>query len=124
MGVLIIHHKVADFATWKPVYDGHDAIRKGAGLTKGHVFRGVDDPNMVTIILEFADRAKAEAFCRLRQSQECDEGRGGRGQARNLPDDSRGLARGPTESQAGHARRFAEARRAAKKAIDSPGIKS
>jgi hypothetical protein len=62
MGVLIIHHKLADFATWKPVYDGHDAIRKGAGLTKGHVFRGVDDPNMVTIILEFADRAKAEAF--------------------------------------------------------------
>ena len=62
MGVLIIHHKVADFATWKPVYDGHDAIRKQAGLTKGHVFRGVDDPDMVTIILEFADRAKAEAF--------------------------------------------------------------
>jgi len=62
MGVLIIHHKVADFATWKPVYDGHDAIRKGAGLTKGHVFRGVDDPNMVTIILEFADRAQTEAF--------------------------------------------------------------
>jgi len=62
MGVLIIHHKVADFTTWKPVYDGHDAIRKGAGLTKGHVFRGVSDPNMVTIILEFADRAKAEAF--------------------------------------------------------------
>jgi hypothetical protein len=62
MGVLIIHHKVKDFATWKPVYDGHDAVRKGAGLTKGHVFRGVDDPNMVTIILEFADRAQTEAF--------------------------------------------------------------
>jgi heme-degrading monooxygenase HmoA len=64
MGVLIIHHKVADFATWKPVYDGHDAIRNSAGLTKGHVFRGVDDPNMVTIVLEFADRAKADAFSR------------------------------------------------------------
>jgi hypothetical protein len=62
MGVLIIHHKVKDFATWKPVYDGHGAIRKKVGLTKDHVFRGVADPNMVTIVMEFSDLAKAEAF--------------------------------------------------------------
>jgi hypothetical protein len=65
MGVLIIHHKVKGFATWKPVYDGHDAIRKGAGLTKGHVFRGVSDPNMVTIILVRRPR-QGRSLLRLR----------------------------------------------------------
>lgn len=62
MGVLIIHHRVKDFAAWKPLYDKHAGARKAAGLTKDHVFRGVDDPNMVTIVMEFSDLAKAKAF--------------------------------------------------------------
>jgi hypothetical protein len=33
MGMLVVHHKVKNFAAWKPVYDKHAAARKAAGLT-------------------------------------------------------------------------------------------
>jgi len=62
MGVLIIHHKVEDFAAWKQFFNKHSSHRKAAGLTKEHVFRGVDDPELVTIVMEFSDLAKAKAF--------------------------------------------------------------
>ena len=62
MGVLIIHHKVQDFDAWRPHYDKHAPARKAAGLTKEHVFRAVADPNLVTIVMEFSDLGKAQAF--------------------------------------------------------------
>ena len=33
MGMVVIHHKVKDFASWKPIYDKHAGARKAAGLT-------------------------------------------------------------------------------------------
>jgi quinol monooxygenase YgiN len=62
MGMIVVHHKVKDFAAWKPAYDKHAPARKGAGLTKDHVLQSVDDPNAVTIIMDFSDLAKAKAF--------------------------------------------------------------
>lgn len=62
MGMLVIHHRVKDFATWKPAYDRHASKRKAAGLTRDHVLQSVDDPNDVTIVMDFADLAKAKAF--------------------------------------------------------------
>ncbi len=62
MGMLVIHHRVKDFAAWKPIYDRHASTRKAAGLTKDHVLQSVDDPNDVTIIMDFADLARAKAF--------------------------------------------------------------
>jgi hypothetical protein len=31
MGLLIVRHKVKDFATWKKAFDGHAAAQKQAG---------------------------------------------------------------------------------------------
>jgi heme-degrading monooxygenase HmoA len=62
MGLLIVRHKVADFAQWKVAFDGHAPARAAAGLTGGRVYRSLDDPNETTIIFEFADEAKARAF--------------------------------------------------------------
>jgi hypothetical protein len=62
MGMVVIHHKVKDFASWKPIYDKHAGARKAAGLTKDHVLQAMDDPNSVTVVMDFSDVSKAKAF--------------------------------------------------------------
>jgi hypothetical protein len=62
MGMLVVHHQVKDFAAWKPAYDRHADKRKAAGLTHDHVLQAVDDRNAVTIVMDFADLARAKAF--------------------------------------------------------------
>lgn len=55
-------HKVANYAKWKPGYDGHDTARLTAGLHNYVIGRGVQDSNMVLIALRVDDTAKAKAF--------------------------------------------------------------
>ena len=43
MALLIVRHKVKDFATWKKAFDGHASAQKAAGLTNPRVFRSSDD---------------------------------------------------------------------------------
>jgi len=62
MAVLIVHHAVRDYAAWRPVYDAHEAARTAAGLTKGRVYRSAEDPNDILIVLDMADRRRAEEF--------------------------------------------------------------
>lgn len=62
MPLLIIRHKVKDFAAWKTAYDAHAGARDKAGLTNGRVTRSVDDPSELVLIFEIADLEKAKAF--------------------------------------------------------------
>jgi hypothetical protein len=62
MGMIVVHHQVRDFASWKTVYDMHAGARKAAGLTRDHVLQSVEDPNSVTVVLDFSDLGKAKAF--------------------------------------------------------------
>src|SRR5262249_15764319 len=62
MGVLMIHHKVKDYAAWRPHFDKHKSTRKAAGFSREQVFQDVDAPNTVTIVMEFADLRQAQAF--------------------------------------------------------------
>ena len=62
MGMIVVHHKVKDFAAWKVGFDKHAAVRKAAGLARAHVLQAVDDPNAVTVMLDFSDAEKAKAF--------------------------------------------------------------
>ena len=34
---ILVRHQVADFAKWKPVYDGHLAARQKAGLQENNL---------------------------------------------------------------------------------------
>ena len=61
-GVMIVHHKVADYAKWRPGFDGDKANQEAAGLTNPHVYQSVGDPNNITITFDMADAAKAKAF--------------------------------------------------------------
>jgi quinol monooxygenase YgiN len=62
MALMIIHHRVRDYTTWRPVFDAHEPIRIAAGLSNAGVFRSADDPDDLFLLFEFADRQKAEAF--------------------------------------------------------------
>jgi quinol monooxygenase YgiN len=62
MTTAIALHRVADYDTWRPVYDSLDEARNAAGVTGQQVLRSQDDPNLVIVRHDFADRAAAQAF--------------------------------------------------------------
>ncbi len=62
MNYILIRHKVADFAKWKPVYDGHASARASAGLKEEHLLRNIDNPNEVILLFSAEDLNKAKAF--------------------------------------------------------------
>lgn len=51
MYVLAINHPVADYDKWKAVYDTMPPTSRGAKFAR--VNRGVDDPNLVTVVAGF-----------------------------------------------------------------------
>jgi len=60
--VLVVWHKVADYAKWKKSYDGHDSVRLAFGIHNYVIGRGAEDSNMVLVATKVDDTAKAKAF--------------------------------------------------------------
>jgi heme-degrading monooxygenase HmoA len=50
MAQLFVHHKVADYAKWRQVYDEMDGIRRQFGMTDAQVLCSASDPNEVVIL--------------------------------------------------------------------------
>jgi len=62
--VEVITHKVADFAKWLAAYEGHDSARLANGLHNYVIGRGIEDSNLVTVVLRVDDTTKAMAFAK------------------------------------------------------------
>jgi quinol monooxygenase YgiN len=62
MTTAIVLHRVADYDTWRPVYDGLDDARNAAGVTHHEVLRSQDDSHLVVVRHDFTDRAAADSF--------------------------------------------------------------
>jgi hypothetical protein len=61
--VLSLRHRVQDFEAWKRVFDERLDARV-AGRVVGHrLARSAADPNEVEVVMEFASRDDAEAYC-------------------------------------------------------------
>lgn len=60
--VVIIKHRVANFAKWKAAYESHDSTRLAYGLHNYIISRGLKDSNMVMVALKMDDTAKAKQF--------------------------------------------------------------
>lgn len=59
---LMVTHKVKDFGAWLKVYDAEGIVtRKEEGFIDRGLARGIDDPNMVTIVFAVTDMKKAKA---------------------------------------------------------------
>ena len=57
---MFARHQVADYDTWRKVYDAFD--REALGVRAHAVYRNVEDPTDVTVSHDFDDRATAESF--------------------------------------------------------------
>jgi hypothetical protein len=50
MSYVMVTHKVADYARWKPIFDADGANRQAAGSKGGQLLRSADDPNEVVLL--------------------------------------------------------------------------
>jgi len=62
MPSLVIRHKVADYAAWKPLFDAHAATRRAHGSLGGRVFRNAADPNEILALIEWDNLDRARLF--------------------------------------------------------------
>lgn len=62
MPTLRIEHPISDFAVWKRAFDSDPVRRKESGVRRYRVLRPVDDPQCVTVDLEFESLLEAVAF--------------------------------------------------------------
>ena len=62
MVTLVVHHWVRDFASWKPVFDEHEAVRRSHGEIVHRIFQTVNDPAGVVIHNDFPSEEAARAF--------------------------------------------------------------
>jgi uncharacterized protein (DUF1330 family) len=70
---MLVRHKVEEYAKWKPAFDEHGAARKAIGSKGGYLFRNVDDPNEVVVLIDMVDLQKAREFVQsedLRESMQ------------------------------------------------------
>ena len=59
---VIVQHHVADYDRWYPVYIEHGSVRRRHGGTGHTITRDVDDPNLLTVLNDFATLDGARAF--------------------------------------------------------------
>ena len=62
--MMVVKHKVSNFAKWKASYDAHDSMRLAGGMHSYVIGRGVDDSNMVMVAVKAEDMTKAKAFAK------------------------------------------------------------
>ena len=62
MAYILVQQSVEDFEKWKPLFDEDGAMREAGGSKGGLVLRNADDPNHVTILLEWDSLESARAF--------------------------------------------------------------
>jgi hypothetical protein len=63
MVTLMVRHTIADYATFRPVFDAHEAFRRANGATGvGQVYRDEGNPNQITSILEWDNAENARKF--------------------------------------------------------------
>ena len=61
---VIIPFHATDYGHWKEIFDEYSNARDAWGAEGYVVYRGLDDPNSVTVVHYFADREGAERFMR------------------------------------------------------------
>ena len=60
---LQVNHTVADYAKWRPGFDANEPARRAGGATGvQQVYRGMEDPNAITILMEWDNAENARRF--------------------------------------------------------------
>ena len=59
---LLVHHEVADYPSWKTIFDSSLDWRSKNGERNCRIFRGIQNPNELTLMFEWESMEKARAF--------------------------------------------------------------
>jgi hypothetical protein len=63
MTYINVRHTVLDYGKWRPFFDADDSRRRAAGSTGiNQVYRDINDPNMITLVMEWDNTANAQKF--------------------------------------------------------------
>lgn len=60
--ILMVEHRVADWEVWKRGFDADQDVQERYGATGYLLYRRQDDPNVVTVLMQFPSRELLEAF--------------------------------------------------------------
>jgi hypothetical protein len=71
---ILVRSKVKDYDVWKENFDSGAEFVKQRGVIASRVLRDLDDPNLVIVHHEFAEKNAAKAFMALMDSEEFREG--------------------------------------------------
>ncbi len=53
MPLIIVRQKVKDYQSWKRIFDAAYALRRASGEQSCRIFRNTEDPNEITLLLEW-----------------------------------------------------------------------
>jgi hypothetical protein len=59
---VIVRHRVKDYKAWRPHFDGPDAFLHQGGAKRGLLFRSVDPPDELWVLLEWDSAEAAHKF--------------------------------------------------------------
>ena len=59
---LLVNHQVRDFAHWREVFDSALWMRRSSGEENYRLFRDLDNPNKVTLLMEWDNLDKARRY--------------------------------------------------------------
>ncbi len=60
--ILMVEHRVTDWDAWKRAFDGHRHVQERYGATGYLLYRREDDPDVVTVTLQFPSREQLQGF--------------------------------------------------------------
>ena len=64
MATLFVRQTVADYKTWRKVYDDFASVRTSLGVTAAAVYQATDNPNDITVTHDFATAEGAQSFAK------------------------------------------------------------
>ena len=59
---VLVHHEVADYQSWRSVFDASLDFRHDGGECSCRIFRKAGNPNDLTLLFEWEDLAKAKRY--------------------------------------------------------------
>jgi hypothetical protein len=61
MGMMIVRHKVRDYGEWRPIFDQHAEMQRGAGLLNPRVYHSADsNKSEIVVVFDTEDTKKAK----------------------------------------------------------------
>ena len=62
MPYLLVTHEVKNYSRWRPIFDNHASVRRQFGCRSAQVFRDAENPNVITMLMEWDSFDNADRF--------------------------------------------------------------